>query len=72
MDGSPGSREQPTKFELIINLKMAKALTSARGHPCACPVACQKCGDRPELLEIRGRAALFINPAHGKFATKTV
>src|SRR5215813_1016598 len=27
-------------------------------------------GDRPEPLEIRGRAALFVDPAHGKFATE--
>ena len=27
-------------------------------------------GDRPEPLEIRGRAALFVNSAHGKFATE--
>jgi hypothetical protein len=27
-------------------------------------------GDRPEPLEIRGRAALFINPAHGRYATE--
>src|SRR5262249_5057508 len=27
-------------------------------------------GDRPEPLEIRGRATLFVDPAHGKFATE--
>src|ERR1700757_626039 len=27
-------------------------------------------GDRPEPLDIRGRAAFFINPTHGKFATE--
>src|SRR5215471_13666446 len=27
-------------------------------------------GDRPEPLKIRGRAAFFINPTHGKFATE--
>src|SRR5262245_37697276 len=27
-------------------------------------------GDRPEPLEIRRRAALFVDPAHGKFATE--
>src|SRR5262245_19708970 len=27
-------------------------------------------GDRPEPLEIRGRAALFVDPAQGKFATE--
>src|SRR5262249_52274286 len=27
-------------------------------------------GDRPEPLKIRGRAAFFINPTHGKFAAE--